>query len=261
MSKVILITGASTGFGALAARLMAQNGHIVYAGVRPHESSQIADAAAFAASNKVDLRTVHLDVLDTASVNTAVETVIRESGRIDVLHHNAGWSGMGPAEAFSPEELMKYLDLNLVGPQRVMRAVLPHMRKAGHGLVMWTSSSSVKGGVTPFVGPYFASKAAMDSLAVTYAGELARWGIETSIIVPGIFPRGTNMFHTLGKPDHPEIEAEYFDGPYKGFQDQFMEGVNKFISPDADAANVSKLMASIVEMSHGKRPYRVHHDP
>jgi NAD(P)-dependent dehydrogenase (short-subunit alcohol dehydrogenase family) len=260
-NKVVLISGASTGFGALAARLIAQNGNTVYACVREHEKAEITSIESFAREHNVDLRPLILDVTDTDVVNAAVDAVIRESGRIDVLHHNAGRSMIGPAEAFTPEEMMKYLDVNFLGTQRLNRAALPHMRKARTGLVMWTSSSSVKGGVSPFVGPYFAAKAAMDSLAVSYAGELSRWGIETSIIVPGITPSGTNMFATLGKPDDPKREAEYMEGPYKGFFKQFMEAVTKMLPQDVDAGEVSRLMARIVEMPHGTRPYRVHIDP
>ncbi|KAG2421752.1 hypothetical protein HFD88_005728 [Aspergillus terreus] len=260
-NKVVVISGASTGFGALAARLISQNGHTVYAGVRKHEAEQIVATRTFAEQHNVDLRTLPLDVTDTYSVNDAIDTVIREHGRIDVLHNNAGCSMMGPAEAFTPEEMTKYFDVNVVGAQRLLRAALPHMRKAGTGLVMWTSSSSVRGGVTPFVGPYFAAKAALDSLAVSYAGELTRWGIETSIIVPGVFPKGTNLFSSLGKPDDADTEAEYMEGPYKGFVQQFMEGVAKLLPQEADAADVSKVMAKVVDMAHGTRPYRTHVDP
>lgn len=260
-NKVVLISGASTGFGALAARLIAQNGNTVYAGVRKHEKAEIASIESFASERNVDLRPLILDVTDTDSVEAAVDTVIRESGRICVLHHNAGRSTIGPAEAYTPEEMMKYFDVNFLGTQRLNRAALPHMRKARTGLVMWTSSSSVKGGVSPFVGPYFAAKAAMDSLAVSYAGELSRWGIETSIIVPGITPSGTNMFADLGKPDDSEREVEYMEGLYKGFFEQYMEAVTKMLPHNVNAGEVSRLMAKIVEMPHGTRPYRIHVDP
>jgi len=69
--------------------------------------------------------------------------------------------------------------------QRVNRAALPQLRKQGKGLIVWVSSSSTRGGTPPYLSPYFAAKAAMDSLAVSYASELTRWGIETSIVVPG----------------------------------------------------------------------------
>lgn len=84
----------------------------------------------------------------------------------------------GPVEAFTPEQLADLYNINVLSTQRVNRAVLPKMRAKGEGLVLWVSSSSVKGGTPPYLAPYFAAKAAMDSLAVSYAAELARFGVK-----------------------------------------------------------------------------------
>ncbi|KEF51908.1 estradiol 17beta-dehydrogenase [Exophiala aquamarina CBS 119918] len=266
--QVILITGASTGFGALAARLLAECGHIVYAGVRAHEITEIAAARDFATQHKIALRTVLLDITDEQIVNSAVNQVLRDleaekkPKTIDIVIHNAGHGSIGPAEAWRPEEMMKYFDINVLGAQRLNRAVLPHMRKAGKGLLIWTSSSSTRGGTPPFLGPYFASKAAMDSLAVTYAGELTKWGIETSIIVPGAFPRGTKHFENLGKPrDETGIEKQYMDGPYNGVPERVVAGLMAITPEDADPADVARAMVRVVNLPHGKRPFRVHVDP
>jgi len=102
---------------------------------------------------------------------------------------NAGHLVVGPTEAFTPEEITKVFDTNVLGAQRVNRAVLPYLRKQESGLMLWISSTTTKGGFPPFTGPYGAAKAAMDSLAVTLAYEIARFGIETSIVVPGAFTR------------------------------------------------------------------------
>ena len=111
----------------------------------------------------------------------------------------ATWS-FGPAEAFTPEQLAELYDVNVLSTQRVNRAALPQLRKQGRGLVVWVSSSSAAGGTPPYLAPYFAAKAGMDAMAVIYARELARWGIETSIIVPGAFTGGTNHFAHAGRP-------------------------------------------------------------
>ncbi|KAK5050792.1 hypothetical protein LTR84_003351 [Exophiala bonariae] len=266
--KTIIITGASTGFGALAARLLAQRGHIVYAGVRHHEEAEIAAARDFAFQNKVALRTVLLDVTDEAAVNAAVEQVLGEleaenkPQTIDVVMHNAGLGSIGPAEAWTPQEMMKYFDINVLGAQRVNRAVLPHMRRAGKGLLIWTSSSSTRGGTPPFLGPYFASKAAMDSLAITYAGELTKWGIETSIVIPGAFTTGTKHFENMGKPrDEAEVGKQYVEGPYKGVSERIIDGLMAITPKDADPADVARAMVRLVDTPHGERPLRVHVDP
>src|SRR6185312_4343712 len=135
-----------------------------------------------------------------ASVDLAVSQIIEAHGRIDVVVHNAGQMMSGPAEAFTPEQLAELYDINVLSTQRVNRAVLPYMRRQGQALLIWVSSSSTAGGTPPYLAPYFAAKAGMDSMAVQYARELARWGIETSIVVPGAFPSGTNHFSHSGKP-------------------------------------------------------------
>jgi NAD(P)-dependent dehydrogenase (short-subunit alcohol dehydrogenase family) len=85
----------------------------------------------------------------------------------------------GPAEAFTPQQLAQIYDINVLSTQRVNRAALPFLRKQDNGLVVRVSSTSTRGGTPPYLGPYFAAKAGMDALAVSYAGELARWNIET----------------------------------------------------------------------------------
>lgn len=105
-----------------------------------------------------------------------------------------GTCPLAPPNAFTPEQFAQLYDINVLSTQRVNRAALPQLRKQGRGLVLWVSSSSARGGTPPYLAPYFAAKAAMDSLAVSYASELTRWGVETSIIVPGAFTKGTNHF-------------------------------------------------------------------
>jgi NAD(P)-dependent dehydrogenase (short-subunit alcohol dehydrogenase family) len=265
MSKqVIVITGASSGFGALTARALAMAGHTVYAGMRETQgrnAPQGAAAAAFSAENGVDLRAVELDVASDASVEAGIAKVIGEQGHIDVVIHNAGHMSFGPAEAFTPEQFAELYDVNVLSTQRVNRAALPHMRRRGRGLVVWVSSSSTRGGTPPYLSPYFAAKAAMDSLAVSYASELTRWGIETAIIVPGAFTKGTNHFVHAGSPADKERAAEYDAGPYAGVPDQALKGLAALEPADADAASVATAIVDVIGMPFGTRPFRTHVDP
>ena len=265
MSKqVIVITGASSGFGALTARALAKAGHTVYAGIRETQgrnAAQVATAAAFAKENGVDLRTVELDVASNASVEAGIAVVIAEQGRVDIIIHNAGHMSFGPAEAFTPEQFAELYDINVLSTQRVNRAVLPYMRRQGKGLVVWVSSSSTRGGTPPYLSPYFAAKAAMDSLAVSYASELTRWGIETAIIVPGAFTKGTSHFVHSGSPADKTRAAEYDNGPYAGVPDQALKGLASLEPADADAASVATAIVNIVDMPFGTRPFRTHIDP
>ncbi|WHO81419.1 SDR family oxidoreductase [Rhizobium leguminosarum] len=265
MSKqVIIISGASSGFGALTARALAKAGHTVYAGMRATEGRNapaVADAAEFARDNSVDLRSVELDVASDASVVSGIARIIADAGRLDVIIHNAGHMSFGPAEAFTPEQFAELFDINVLSTQRVNRAALPYLRKQGKGLVVWVSSSSSRGGTPPYLSPYFAAKAAMDSLAVSYAGELTRWGIETSIIVPGAFTKGTNHFAHSGSPDDTARAAEYNEGPYKGVPEQALQGLAALEPADADAGTVAVAIVDVVGKPFGTRPFRVHIDP
>jgi NAD(P)-dependent dehydrogenase (short-subunit alcohol dehydrogenase family) len=264
MRKVIIVTGASSGFGALAARELAKAGHTVYASMRETQgrnAPQVVEVQKFARDNSVDLRTVELDVASDASVAAGIATVLREHNRLDVVVHNAGHMVFGPAEAFTPEQFASLYDINVLSTQRVNRAALPYMREQGTGLLVWVSSTSTRGGTPPFLAPYFAAKAAMDSLAVSYAAELALWGIETSIIVPGAFTKGTNHFLHAGAAQDKERQAEYNSGPYKGVADKALKELAGLEPPDADVGQVASAIVRVVDTPFGRRPFRVHIDP
>lgn len=262
--QIIVVTGASSGFGAMTARALATAGHTVYAGMRATETRNakaVAEAAAFALEHNVDLRSVELDVASDVSVESGIAKIIADAGRLDVIMHNAGHMSFGPAEAFTPEQFAELYDINVLSTQRVNRAALPHMRRQGKGLVVWISSSSTRGGTPPYLAPYFAAKAAMDSLAVSYAAELTRWGIETSIVVPGAFTKGTNHFAHSGSPADQARAAEYNEGPYKGVPEKALQGLAALEPIDADPASVAVAVVDIVNRPFGTRPFRVHVDP
>jgi NAD(P)-dependent dehydrogenase (short-subunit alcohol dehydrogenase family) len=126
MSKVVLITGASSGFGRLTAEALARAGHVVYASMRQTttRNARVAEEmAAFSRENYTDLRPIELNVQSQDSVDAAVARVIAQQGRIDVLIHNAGHMVFGPAEAFTPEQYAELYDVNVLSTQRVNRAV------------------------------------------------------------------------------------------------------------------------------------------
>src|SRR6202171_1337258 len=264
MKKVIVITGTSSGIGALAARALARAGHTVYASMRETKSgnaAQVKEVGKYAAEYSVALRAVDLDVSSQRSSNAAIQEIVSENGRLDVVVHNAGHMVFGPAEAFTPEQFAELYDVNVVSTQRVNRAALPQLRKQRKGLVIWVSSSSTAGGTPPYLAPYFAAKAGMDAMAVIYARELTRWGIETSIIVPGAFTGGTNHFAHAGSPADKSRTAEYEAGPYKGFAQQVLKGFATIVPPDADVSAVAEAIVKVVDTAFGKRPFRVHVDP
>lgn len=251
----ILVTGASSGFGALTVRALAARGHTVFAGMRDLQHRNAAAAAALR-DEPGDLRAVELDVTDQSSVDAAVDGI----EHLDAVVHNAGHMVLGPAEAFTPEQWAELYDVNVIGTQRVNRAVLPRLRAQGSGLLVWVGSSSTRGGCPPFLAPYFAAKAAMDALAVSYAGELIRFGIDTTIVVPGAYTSGTNHFAHAGTPADADRAAAY-DERYAGFLDELAPRLASRVPADADAGAVADEIARVVDLPFGDRPLRTHVDP
>jgi NAD(P)-dependent dehydrogenase (short-subunit alcohol dehydrogenase family) len=207
MSKVIIVTGAANSIGRRTCRTLAQAGHTVYVSMRDidgHDGHGVEEAG-------TGLRTIAFDVSSEASVNAAIDAIVAENNRLDVIVHNARQVVYGPAEAFTPDQLAELYDINVLSAQRLNRAALPQLRKQGQGLLIWVSSSSARGGSVPFLGAYASSKAALDALALGYAGELARWGVETTIVVPSAL--GPGHYIRSGRPLDTVRAEEYADGP------------------------------------------------
>src|SRR5258708_22793263 len=166
MKKVIVITGASSGFGRLSANALAKAGHTVYASMRDtagRNAPQAADVKKFAHDNKVDLRPIELDVSSERSIEAAIRQIVAEQGRLDVLMHNAGHMVFGPAEAFTPEQLAELYDINVLSTQRVNRVALPAMRKQHQGLLIWVSSSSSAGAAAPHLVDHLAPTSGLEA--------------------------------------------------------------------------------------------------
>lgn len=255
--QIILVTGAGTGIGKLTAQSLAEAGHVVYASMRDiagRNSGRAAEMRGHAAARGLQLHPLELDVLSQASADAAAAAIVREQGHLDVVMQNAGHLVVGPTEAFTPEEIARVFDTNVLGAQRVNRAVLPYLRKQESGLMLWISSTTTKGGFPPFMGPYGAAKAAMDSLAVTLAYEIARFGIETSIVVPGAFTKGTDHFPSAGKPADAATAAAY--SRYDGVMDQIGERLSTLTPDDADPQAVADEIVRIVGLPTGTRPMR-----
>lgn len=180
-SKVVLITGASRGFGQAAALKCAERGHTVVATMRNPERDGAALTGRFAS-----IALYRLDVTDDALVRAVVADVERTFGRIDVLVNNAGYGLYGPVEEVSDEEVLRQFDTNVFGQLRLIRAVLPVMRRAGGGKIVNVSSLSGRI-VGPLMGLYAASKHAVEAMSEALRYEVARWGVEVTILEPGMY--------------------------------------------------------------------------
>jgi NAD(P)-dependent dehydrogenase (short-subunit alcohol dehydrogenase family) len=261
--NVILVTGASSGIGALSVRALALAGHTVYAGIRQtttRNATAAADLTRYGTDHRVDVRAVELDVTSQDSADAAVDRILAERGRLDVVVHNAGHMVLGAAEAFTTEQFADLYDVNVLGTQRVNRAALPKLREQGSGLLVWIGSSSTRGGCPPFLAPYFAAKAAMDALAVSYAAEVLPFGIDTAIVVPGAFTTGTNHFANAGAPADAG-RAEAYDQRHRPLMSDLGKRLAALIPSDADVTEVAEAVARLVAMQHGTRPLRTHIDP
>jgi NAD(P)-dependent dehydrogenase (short-subunit alcohol dehydrogenase family) len=262
MRKIIVVTGASNGIGRQTCEELAVAGHAVYAtmeDMKGRNALQASQMDTLARQNNLHLFTIELDASSQDSVNSVFNAVISENGRLDVVIHNTGQIVYGPAEAFTPDQLGELYDANVLSAQRVNRVALPQLRKQGEGLLVWISSSGARGGTPPFLGLYASTKAGMDSLAMTYAGELARWGIETTIVVPRSL--GPDHYIRSGRPRDSMRAEEYADGPTAGLSDATLSGMASLAPRDTDPRDVASAIVKIVDTPFGKRPLRIHFDP
>ena len=250
MSKKVLITGASGGFGKLTVHTLLQQGHSVVASMRnPNSKNQTVATELEEAGAKI----VEIDVTNDASVNNGVQKAIDLMGGIDVVINNAGVGVLGMQEHFTPEDFQRLFDINVFGVQRINRAVLPHMRANGSGLIIYISS--LLGRMTmPFYGPYNASKWALEAIAENYRTELSGFGIESCIVEPGGFP--TNFFGSLMQPsDHSRDDSygEFMQVPKQSF-DGFEAALES--NPNQNPQLVADAVTGIISGTPGERAFR-----
>jgi NADP-dependent 3-hydroxy acid dehydrogenase YdfG len=167
MSKTILITGASSGFGRTTAETLAGAGHMVFASMRDPNAKNRNHAQEL---RQEGIAVVELDISSDASVDQAVKEVLADAGRIDVLINNAGIASVGITEAFTADQAKVVFNTNTVGLLRTNRAVLPTMRAQGDGLII--NIGSILGRLTfPFFGIYGASKFAVDVVGQAFGAD------------------------------------------------------------------------------------------
>ena len=174
--KVILITGASSGIGFDAAKILAQQGHKVYAAARRVELMEPLKADG--------VHVIRMDVTDEASMQQGVEAVIQAEGRIDVLVNNAGYGFFGAIETVPLEEARRQVEVNVFGLARLTQLVLPYMRQQGSGRIINTSSVAGKA-VLYFGGWYNVSKFSVEAFSDALRMEMKPFGIDVVMIEPG----------------------------------------------------------------------------
>ncbi|MBM7046186.1 SDR family oxidoreductase [Rhizobium lusitanum] len=207
--KVVVVTGASSGFGKLTVLELARRGHTVVATMRDIEGRNAQVARELIDAAKAEghgLQVLEMDVSNEASVNSTIEQVIKQHGKIDVLVNNAGLMPVGITEAYTVADVERLFAVNFFGAVRADRAVLPHMRAAGSGLLVHVTSLMGRV-VFPFFGTYSASKFALEGLAEAYRYELKGFGIDSVIVEPGPFP--SNLISSSPEPSDQTVLASY----------------------------------------------------
>lgn len=251
--KKILITGCSTGFGHNAAKYLAQKGHHVYATMRnvSGKNAQAAeDLSNFAKENGLQIDVVEMDVVSDESVNSAVGGI----PEIDVLINNAGAGFGGPVEAFTSDECLAQLDINIVGTLRTAKAVLPGMRKRGSGLIIQVSSTAGRAAFPGF-GIYHASKWGLEGMSEAMRYELAPLGIDVTLVEPG--PFATNFFGNMISPKDLETASAYQHVVEfgQGFEKQVV-GIFESGEAPTDPMIVVKTFEKLIDTPAGSRPLR-----
>ncbi|MBO9453405.1 SDR family oxidoreductase [Tropicibacter sp. R16_0] len=250
----ILITGASSGFGKLIVAELLKAGHKVAGTVRDPQGRN-AEAADLLRDLGAEI--VDIDVTDDASVEAGVTAASSRLGGIDVLINNAGVGVHGLQENFSAAVFQRVFDINVFGPQRMMRAVLPQMRARGEGLIL--NVTSVLGRVTlPFYGPYNATKWALEAVSENYRAELSQFGVDVAIVEPGGFP--TEFHGNLILPSSTDRNEGY--GEMAGAPVAARQQMNEFLAanPQQNPSLVAEAVVSVVDAVPGMRPFRTEVD-
>ena len=239
----VLITGCSSGFGKLAALQFARKGDTVYASMRNTSKGKELEEARASEGLKIEL--LQLDVTDEASVSAAVDKVIAEAGRIDVLVNNAGIGAHGPIEETDDDEAKEIFETNFFGALRTMRIVLPHMREKKAGTIVNVSSLAGRVG-PPFDGIYAASKFALEAASEALYYEIHPFGIRVLLIEPGGFE--TNIGDTR------RIPRRFGEGsPYAELDQRFEQALTR-LPTGGERGDAQVVAEAIYDAVHDEEP-------
>lgn len=236
MSKVIIITGASSGLGEYLASYLTNKGHLVYGTSR----SITPQGHSF--------KTLQMDVCSTASVQSAINQVLKETGKIDVLINNAGLGLATPFEHTHSEEIERLFDTNVKGVINTCQAVLPVMREQKSGLIIQISSIASEFGL-PYRGLYSASKAAVDRFTEALRMEVVKYGIQACIVQPGGVQTDISKNRMMSKMP--------LNSPYQGSFQRTLDIINASVSQGLPTEVFGPAIENILHSKKVKRLYRV----
>jgi NAD(P)-dependent dehydrogenase (short-subunit alcohol dehydrogenase family) len=235
---VAVVTGSSSGIGFETSLLLAKNGFFTCATMRNSDNSN--KFINLKQNEKLSLEVLRLDVTDDKSVKEAIEKIANEQGTIDVLVNNAGYALVGPLEELSIQEFKEQFETNVFGVIRVIKEILPIMRKQRHGIIVNISSVAGRIGF-PLTSAYVSSKFALEGLSESMAYELEQFGIKVILIEPGVIKTNFDSNLKIGKGVSTTKTTNANDSPYvditekriAGFKPRFENGL-----PPIEVANV-----------------------
>ncbi|HBK82812.1 MAG TPA: short-chain dehydrogenase/reductase [Flavobacterium sp.] len=237
MSKVVLITGGSSGIGKSIGEFLHSNGFVVYGTSRNPDSI----------TNSI-FPLLTLDVRDVESIKRCVSNVIEQAGRLDVVVNNAGVGITGPIEEIPIEEIRNNFETNLYGPIEVMKVVLPQMRLQKAGLIINITSIAGYMGL-PFRGVYSASKGALELITEALRMEVKTFGIQITNVAPGDFATNiaANRYHA------PVIKGSAYELTYR----KTLEEMNTHVNSGSNPTDIAKAIYKIINTPNPKIHYKI----
>lgn len=237
-SKVILVTGASSGIGLAVARVLTQKGHRVFGTSRSDKVGPTPDG----------FEMICMDVTDENAVVLGIEHIRKAAGKLDVVVNNAGLGMVGPVELVSDAEAREIFETNVFGVLNVCRHVLPLMRSSGGGHIINITSIAAQMGL-PFRGIYSSSKFAVEGFSESLSQEVRQFGIKVSIIEPGDFKTNINQ--------NRRVAARVNQSVYQDQQAIVLNQINREVSASRTPEAIGYRIASIIEMNNPRLRFRV----
>jgi NAD(P)-dependent dehydrogenase (short-subunit alcohol dehydrogenase family) len=252
--KVAIVTGSSSGMGFETSLILARNGFYTYATMRKLEGEGSKRLTDFTKKENLPLQVIRLDVNDDKSVRDAINTIVKEKDRIDVVVNNAGYDLMGALEETSMEELKGQFETNFFGAVRVIQAVIPIMRKQGGGIIV--NITSLGGRISfPLNSAYHATKFALEGFSESIQYELEPFGIKIIVIEPGGV--GSNFMKNLKMASKA---SDPLNSPYGSIQNRITEYFNQWMQNTIHPSEVAKAILHAVTSDNPEFRYVVGND-
>ena len=216
--RTVLVTGCSSGIGLATCHVLSRNNFMTYGTVRNlSKAKKIQDLMN---RENLSLKILRLDVNDNQSIKLAIKKILNDTGRIDVLINNAGYGMFGPIEEITTQEIKKQFETNFFGAIRLIKAIVPIMRKQGNGTIVNISSMVGRFGV-PLNSAYVSSKFAVEGLSESISFELEEFGIRVIVIEPGVVK--SDFFHNV------KVKGMNLESPYHKLMERRVNFLDKAI--------------------------------